>query len=160
MEHEALVQTEAEQYQAELASSVKEEVKEKQPLGEQVVTWSTKRTSKSDHEAIILLLELRKKKAKQFADKTTRKAKLWADIGKEIITEGYNLGETPAEKCRQKFTNLQKAYTKYINNQKITGSEKMEIPPFFEEMNEILGKLSTHTCYYVIRGTVIALVFY
>lgn len=76
---------------------------------------------------------------KQFADKAARKSKLWTEIAQNLIEKGYRLGENAGEKCRQKFSNLHINYTKYILNQKATGSEKMETPPYYDEMQEILG---------------------
>ncbi|KAL1489776.1 hypothetical protein ABEB36_013710 [Hypothenemus hampei] len=43
------------------------------------------------------------------------------------------------EKCRQKFANLQRSYMNFVQNMKKTGSGKRDHPPFFNELQEILG---------------------
>lgn len=48
-------------------------------------------------------------------------------------------GRNGAEKCRQKFANLQRSYLNYRKHIKTTGTEKRDFPPYFEEMDAILG---------------------
>ncbi|KAL1488840.1 hypothetical protein ABEB36_009304 [Hypothenemus hampei] len=92
-------------------------------------------------EATALFLSLRKKYNDKFKDRKTLKTSLWQKIAIELNDNGYAVtkGREGAEKCRQKFANLQRGYIKFIENMKKTGSEKRNPPPFFEELNEILG---------------------
>lgn len=43
-----------------------------------------------------------------------------------------------AERCRQKFANLQRGYVNYIKNMKTTGAGKRDPPPYFNEIDIIL----------------------
>ncbi|KAL1505147.1 hypothetical protein ABEB36_004770 [Hypothenemus hampei] len=88
-----------------------------------------------------MLLSLRKKYQDKFNDKKTLKTSLWQKIACELNSNGFNVptGREGAEKCRQKFANLQRSYVSFIENMKRTGSGKRDPPPFFNEINEILG---------------------
>ncbi|KAF5272760.1 hypothetical protein FQA39_LY07787 [Lamprigera yunnana] len=48
-------------------------------------------------------------------------------------------GETGAEKCRQKFANLQSSFVKTNDKRKRTGEGKINNPPYFDESSDILG---------------------
>lgn len=114
------------------------EVNERTSLNE---IWCRKKPNEIDLEATAQLLKLRNELSSQFDDKKTVKAKLWQRIAKELI-KNFNLGDNGAEKCRQKFSNLQRCYLNYVKHQKTTGSEKSDdIPPFFDELHSILGKI-------------------
>ncbi|KAL1513329.1 hypothetical protein ABEB36_002751 [Hypothenemus hampei] len=92
-------------------------------------------------EATLCFLSLRKKYQDKFNDKKTLKTSLWQKIACELNSNGFNVptGREGAEKCRQKFANLQRSYVSFIENMKRTGSGKRDPPPFFNEINEILG---------------------
>lgn len=77
---------------------------------------------------------------KEFDDKKTTKSKLWNKIAKELSNR-FNITEGDGKGCRQKFSNLSKTYIAYVNHQKKTGEEKIESPPFFEELHSIIGKI-------------------
>lgn len=114
------------------------ELDEKTSLNE---VWCRKKPNEIDLEATAQLLKLRNELSSQFNDKKTVKAKLWLRIAQEL-KKNFNLGDNGAEKCRQKFSNLQRCYLNYVKHQKTTGSEKNDdIPPFFEELHSILGKI-------------------
>lgn len=55
---------------------------------------------------------------------------------------GFNVGNGAEgrEKCRQKFSNLQGSHVKTLEKQKSTGKEQVKLPPYFEEVYEILGE--------------------
>lgn len=65
---------------------------------------------------------------------------MWSKIAKDIMDAGYKLGESPGEKCRQKFANLQKGYLAFIQNAKQTGAAAIKKPWYFEAMDCILGE--------------------
>ena len=68
---------------------------------------------------------------------------MWGQIAEELMNHGLRIAKNKtdsAEKCRQKFANLQRAYIAFVDNTKKTGSEYIPKPPFFDELNEILGE--------------------
>ncbi|KAL1488703.1 hypothetical protein ABEB36_014502 [Hypothenemus hampei] len=78
-------------------------------------------------EGTQLFLSLRKEHNEKFNDKKTLKTTLWQKIALELNNKGYDIpkGREGGEKCRQKFANLQR--------------RKRDPPPFFNELQEILG---------------------
>lgn len=106
------------------------------------IIWTRKKPTDADNEATKALLALRGKLNKPFTDKKTKKNKLWADIANQLQTQGFVFGSHPAERCRQKFANLQKTYLSYVRHQNTTGAENVEEPPFFLELHSILGNVT------------------
>ncbi|KAL1493853.1 hypothetical protein ABEB36_009539 [Hypothenemus hampei] len=92
-------------------------------------------------EGTQLFLSLRKEHNEKFNDKKTLKTTLWQKIALELNNKGYDIpkGREGGEKCRQKFANLQRSYMNFVQNMKKTGSGKRDPPPFFNELQEILG---------------------
>ena len=77
-----------------------------------------------------------------FKAKKTTKGKLWQQIADTLHQKGFIVGQNGAERCRQKFSNLTKAYLNYVKHQKTTGAgDSMEVPPFFDELHSLLSKL-------------------
>ncbi|VEN60031.1 unnamed protein product [Callosobruchus maculatus] len=76
---------------------------------------------------------------REFDDKKTIKAKLWQRIADSIQESNYNIGSNAAEKCRQKFANLMKAYLNFLKNQKITGPEAEDMPSFYNDIYKVFG---------------------
>ncbi|KAG5893980.1 hypothetical protein JTB14_006583 [Gonioctena quinquepunctata] len=54
----------------------------------------------------------------------------WVFVGHSVLGR---------EKCRQKFMNLQHTYTKYKDQIRQTGEGFIKKPPFFDELDDILG---------------------
>lgn len=96
-----------------------------------------------DIEATYALLELRSSPfyKKAFVDKKHSKMSLWQKIAEALCEMGFDVGsgKEGAEKCRQKFANLQKKYTNYVDNINKTGSAFSQKPMFYDEMHSILG---------------------
>ncbi|KAL1488785.1 hypothetical protein ABEB36_014583 [Hypothenemus hampei] len=92
-------------------------------------------------EATQCFLSLRKEMVDQFNDKKTCKNDLWQKIAVQMTNMGFYVGTgiEGRDKCRQKFANLQTSYLKFIDKTKATGEGKLKKPPFYEELNEILG---------------------
>lgn len=104
--------------------------------------WKSKgRPTKADDQATTLLLQLRAQLAPKFDDKKTVKNQLWVKIVEELENSGYSCGtgKERGERCRQKFSNLQKQYLQHKQHMRKTGEKKKEPPPFFDEMHGILG---------------------
>jgi hypothetical protein len=105
--------------------------------------WRNKRKStEKDVEATSYFLKLREQYSKLFDDKKTNKTSIWIKISEELQQAGFYLCENKreaAEKCRQKFANMQRQYLAYVNKVKTTGEGKHEPPAFFDEMHGILG---------------------
>jgi hypothetical protein len=53
---------------------------------------------------------------------------------------GFILGNNGAEKCRQKYANLQNRYFLHLKHLKTTGEERKEEPPYFSLMHSIIGE--------------------
>lgn len=103
---------------------------------------SPKCPTESDHLATSILLQLRKKYENEFNDKKTAKNILWSKIAKEMNNMGYYVGAEKnegREKVRQKFANLQTSYQKYQEKRRRTGEGAVDKPPFYIELDEILG---------------------
>lgn len=100
-----------------------------------------KKKTEMSKEATLEFLRMRKEFNTKFNDRKTVKNCLWEKIALEMRNNGYEMpgGREGAERCRQKFANLQRSYMNYIKQMKTTGSERRDPPPYFEEMNEILG---------------------
>ncbi|KAL1487927.1 hypothetical protein ABEB36_015312 [Hypothenemus hampei] len=97
----------------------------------QNILWkSSKNPSLKDMEATQCFLSLRK----EMND-------LWQKIAVQMTNMGFYVGTgiEGRDKCRQKFANLQTSYLKFIDKTKATGEGKLKKPPFYEELNEILG---------------------
>ncbi|KAG5866048.1 hypothetical protein JTB14_006421 [Gonioctena quinquepunctata] len=88
-----------------------------------------------------MFLDLRKKYNWDFADKTTNRNSIWAQIAKIMNDNGFFVGNgiDGREKCRQKFSNLQASYIKYVDKRKQSGEEKIDKPPFYDELEDIMG---------------------
>ncbi|XP_063907651.1 uncharacterized protein LOC135125855 isoform X2 [Zophobas morio] len=105
------------------------------------VWFSKGRPTAEDEAATATLLELRKNYDPKFRDKKSTNNSLWAAIAKELEAKGYDICPTkegPAAKCRQKYVNLEKQYTTYIQHTRRTGEEKKCKPPYFNELHAIL----------------------
>ncbi|KAG5891463.1 hypothetical protein JTB14_004409 [Gonioctena quinquepunctata] len=86
-----------------------------------VHVWKTRKNQTDrDREATRIFLDLRKKYDKEFADKTTNKNSVCAQIAKIMNDNGFFVGDgiDGREKCRQKFSNLQASYIKYVDKRK------------------------------------------
>jgi hypothetical protein len=105
--------------------------------------WSSKckNNSAKDHEATLLLLKLRLELAAKFNDRKTMKQGLWQNIAREMKEKRFPIegDKEGAEKCRQKFSNLQRTYMNHITHMKRTGEETKRPPPYFNEIHDILG---------------------
>lgn len=115
------------------------------------VWFSKGRPTAEDEAATATLLELRKNYDPKFRDKKSTNNSLWAAIAKELKAKGYDICPTkegPAAKCRQKYVNLEKQYTTYIQHTRRTGEEKKCKPPYFNELHAILGKEMFHLTIY------------
>ncbi|KAG5866586.1 hypothetical protein JTB14_008160 [Gonioctena quinquepunctata] len=107
-----------------------------------VPVWKTsKNQTERDREATRFFLDLRKKYDKEFADKATNKNSVWTQIAKIMNDNGFFVGDgiDGREKCRQKFSNLQASYIKYVDKRKQTGEGKIVKPPFYDELEDIMG---------------------
>ncbi|CAH1131031.1 unnamed protein product [Ceutorhynchus assimilis] len=106
--------------------------------------WVPHKKMPRDIEATTALLTIRGRDEfqKKFKDKKHQKITLWRQIADELRESGFDIGQGKegAEKCRQKFCNLQKVYIAFRDNMKQTGSSFQEKPAFFEEMHKILGE--------------------
>lgn len=78
---------------------------------------------------------------KLFSDKKHSKQSLWTAIALEMNEAGFSIptGKDGAEKCRQKFANLQRTYMNFVRKVDTTGEYRVERPPYYEEMDNILG---------------------
>ncbi|KAG5884020.1 hypothetical protein JTB14_014795 [Gonioctena quinquepunctata] len=97
-----------------------------------VPVWKTsKNQTDRDRETTKFFLDLRKNYDKEFADKTTNKNSVWAQIGKIMDDNGFFVGDgiDGREKYRQKFSNIQASYIKYVDKRKQTGEGKIVKPP-------------------------------
>lgn len=83
-------------------------------------------------------MELRssEKFIKKFNDRKTVKWTLWKEIAQELNKKGFNVD---AVKCRQKFLNLTKAYVAFVRHCNKTGNNKVNTPPFYDLLHNILG---------------------
>ncbi|KAJ3648859.1 hypothetical protein Zmor_020630 [Zophobas morio] len=105
--------------------------------------WYTKsRPTVKCMTATSKLLELRLRLKDNFNDKKTHKETLWQQIVKEMRETGFNVD---AKKCKQKFANLQKTYIKCKDHRRKTGTERINNPPFYFELDAILGE--KHKCH-------------
>lgn len=105
--------------------------------------WYTKsRPTVKCMTATSKLLELRLRLKDNFNDKKTHKETLWQQIVKEMREAGFNVD---AKKCKQKFANLQKTYIKCKDHRRKTGTERINNPPFYFELDAILGE--KHKCH-------------
>lgn len=104
--------------------------------------WTTSRTQTTrDKSATEYFIQLRKELDNKFMDKTTSKIFLWTEISLKMNEAGFFVGEGTEgrEKCRQKFVNLQSSYMKYMDRKRTTGEGKIEKPPYYDNLDEILG---------------------
>lgn len=123
-----------------MLAAVEEENTEEEDISEAscslIPVWKSKgKASADDEEATTLLLNLRQKYATKFDDKKTTKTSLWNTIASEM-RHTYDVN---AVQCKQKFDNLYKTYLKHLSHMKMTGTDKKDPPPFFNEMHGIMG---------------------
>lgn len=104
--------------------------------------WKTKKPTQLDHEATLAFLGLRKQFDKEFADKKTSKNAVWQKIATKMNEMGFYVGDgvEGRERLRQKFANMTATYLKTIQKRTRTGEGKISYPPYFDEMNNILGE--------------------
>lgn len=106
------------------------------------MVWTNHRAGDIDNAATERLLDLREELSMKFDDKKNTKTHMWQVIANTMNREGFfvGAGKEGAERCRQKFSNLEKKYVAFINAVKTTGNEKKEAPPFYNKLHGILGK--------------------
>ncbi|KAG5891197.1 hypothetical protein JTB14_012682 [Gonioctena quinquepunctata] len=107
-----------------------------------VPVWKTsKNQSERDREGTRFFLDLRKQYDKEFAGKTANKNSVWTQIAKIMNDNGFFVGDgiDGREKCRQKFSNLQASYIKCVDKRKQTGEGNIVKPPFYDELEDIMG---------------------
>lgn len=94
------------------------------------------------HEMTIKLLEIVQSKFHLLNDKMHSKKKIWADIAREMQNDGYlvTYGTKGADKCHQRWRNLQKIYHGHCRYMKSTGTGKKKSPKYFNEMHELIGE--------------------
>ncbi|CAG9763729.1 unnamed protein product [Ceutorhynchus assimilis] len=109
--------------------------------GGEILMWSSRKPLSTDVQATTYLLELRKEMSNQFDDRKHSKNTLWQQIAKKLNEKNFFVGQglEGAEKCRKKFANLQASYVKYKDKKKGTGEGYICKPPFYDELDEILG---------------------
>lgn len=119
------------------SSTFNDTAAEKQP---QLCIWSSKKKpTEQDNNATKYFLELRAEYAAKFNDKKTHKQTIWQEIANKLKQKGFDLGSGGAEKCRQKFW----------EHVQTTGKEKMNPPPFYEELHSILGNCFVYLLIYL-----------
>ncbi|KAJ8915590.1 hypothetical protein NQ315_012475 [Exocentrus adspersus] len=104
--------------------------------------WKTSKSqTEKDHNATLLLLKLRLEYDKEFSDKKTVKNTIWSKISTQLNNSGYFVSEGTVgrEKVRQKLSNLQTSFQKYLQKRNQTGEGFVENPQYFEELDKILG---------------------
>ncbi|XP_024889731.1 uncharacterized protein LOC112466080 [Temnothorax curvispinosus] len=94
------------------------------------------------HEMTVKLLEIVQSKLHFLNDKMHPKKKIWADITTEMQKTGYLLtyGKKAADKCHQRWRNLEKMYHGHCRYMKSTGTGKKKPPKYFDEMHELIGE--------------------
>ncbi|KAF5294814.1 hypothetical protein FQA39_LY00298 [Lamprigera yunnana] len=106
------------------------------------VLWKTSKNQNiNDHKATLTLLSLRKEVGAEFLDRRSIKKIYWGKIAKTMNEMGFCIGdgETGVEKCRKKFPNLQSSFVNTNDKRKRTGERKINNPPYFDELSDILG---------------------
>ncbi|XP_050307426.1 uncharacterized protein LOC126744120 [Anthonomus grandis grandis] len=121
-------------------NAYKENKTELVPEDTQLV-WCSKKPSPRDIQATYTFLELRAKYASEFDDKKNTKNTIWQKIVIEMNNNNFfvGLGSEATERCRKKIANLQSAYMKYQDERRKTGQGKVQKPPFYDELDQILG---------------------
>lgn len=78
----------------------------------------------------------------EFDDQKNCKNSLWQKIANSLNENAFYVGKGPeaAEKCRKKFANLQASYMKYKDKKRRTGEGKVHKPPYYDDVEAILGK--------------------
>ncbi|KAK2718519.1 hypothetical protein QYM36_005751 [Artemia franciscana] len=109
----------------------------------------TKKHREEDKKAVQLLLSLVKTNWEALNDAKTAKKEIWSEIGKDMETKGFNLGDTPETKVSQKWRNLWALYKGYVKKlESVTGAglETLEdTPPYIDEIRDIVGQsLAVH----------------
>lgn len=105
------------------------------------LVWVTKKATPKDIEATGRFLSLRQSMTKEFNDTKNCKNSLWLKIANELNGSNFfvGTGSDGAERCRKKFSNLQSSYQKHKDKKRQTGEGNIPKPPFFEEIDAILG---------------------
>lgn len=97
--------------------------------------WSHRRPTENDYNATEYFLQLRssEKYKALFGDKKFGKYKLWSEIAEEMNNAGFYVGEgrEAAERCRQKFSNLEKGFLNYMKLVK-SGNRNKNPPQFYD----------------------------
>ncbi|XP_020297809.1 uncharacterized protein LOC109862228 isoform X2 [Pseudomyrmex gracilis] len=95
------------------------------------------------HEITLKLLEIVQTKFDFLNDKMHSKKKIWSEIAREMQNSGYlaNCNRIKlADKCHQRWRNLQKMYHGHCRYMKSTGTGKKKQPKYFDEMHELIGE--------------------
>lgn len=89
------------------------------------------------------LLEIVQTKFHYLNDKMHCKKKIWNDIAIEMQNSGYLMnynGTKGADKCHQRWRNLEKMYRGHYRYMKSTGTGKKKPPKYFDEMHDLIGE--------------------
>ncbi|CAH1107941.1 unnamed protein product [Psylliodes chrysocephalus] len=122
-----------------------------------IMVWTNKaHPSKVDNDATRELIKLRgsHKFKRRLDDKSHNKLQIWIEIAQEMCKAGFEVGSKKegGVRCRQKWANLQRTYYKYKSNQRSTGAEYLDPPPFFAEIDNILGQKDIATPKYLMHS--------
>lgn len=95
------------------------------------------------NEMTLKLLEIVGTKVHHLNDKMHTKKKIWFDIATEMQNNGYLInynGTKAADKCHQRWRNLEKMYRGHCQYMKSTGTGKKKPPKYFDEMHDLIGE--------------------
>lgn len=98
---------------------------------------------KFTNEMTLKLLEIVGTKVHHLNDKMHTKKKIWFDIATEMQNNGYLInynGTKAADKCHQRWRNLEKMYRGHCQYMKSTGTGKKKPPKYFDEMHDLIGE--------------------
>lgn len=102
-----------------------------------------KHQKKIDFDATKLFLNILETHWPKLSDDKTQKSEVWDLVGDNLKQMGYSLGENPGIKSKNKWSNMIKAYKKFVAQTQATGSgvEVLDDPPLFmEDIQRILGE--------------------
>ncbi|XP_018371754.1 PREDICTED: uncharacterized protein LOC108766757 [Trachymyrmex cornetzi] len=98
---------------------------------------------KFTHEMTIKLLEIVQTKFHLLNHKMHAKKKIWIDVATEMQNNSYLTnynGIKCADKCHQRWRNLEKMYHGHCRYMKSTSTGKKKPPKYFDEMHDLIGE--------------------
>lgn len=107
--------------------------------------WSKGSNPDIDEQAVEQLLQMLAEEDIQFALKSRKRKSdsVYKKLANRLVDSGFNLGDNPVKKVRDKWGNLKRTHKDHCDSVKQTGAPYIEKPKYYDQIDAIRG--SSHS---------------